>query len=90
MPANEPPSMDPHHPASGAAPGSMSAAAGINARSASIEMVVIKADGTRIPVGTVAAYHRNPLIRAWREWKARRNLARFYRAHPEHRPQEAR
>jgi len=32
---------------------------------AAIEAVVIRADGTRQSLGTVAYYHRNPLRRLW-------------------------
>ena len=35
-----------------------------NLREASIEAVVIRADGTRENLGVVAYYHRNPLKRA--------------------------
>jgi hypothetical protein len=35
-------------------------------KQASIDAVVIRADGTRVDLGTIAYYHRNPLRRwAW-------------------------
>lgn len=34
-------------------------------REASIDAVVIRADGTREELGTVAYWHRNPLRRLW-------------------------
>lgn len=57
-------------------------------RAASIDAVLIRADGTQVPIGTVSAYHSNPLINAWRQWRARRTMARFYRLHPENRPKD--
>ena len=33
-------------------------------KSGSIEITIIKKDGTVINVGTVAAYHKNPLVNA--------------------------
>lgn len=33
--------------------------------SAEVEAVKILADGTRVPLGTVAYWHRNPLKRLW-------------------------
>lgn len=37
------------------------------AREASISAVIIRADGTRVDLGTVSYWHRNPLKRlAWR------------------------
>lgn len=37
-----------------------------NVRSIEVEAVVIRADGTRQPLGVVASWHRNPLVRFWR------------------------
>lgn len=34
-----------------------------NVKSATVEATIIKADGTRIPLGTIAAWHRNPVKR---------------------------
>ena len=34
-----------------------------NVRSATVEAVIIKADGTRVSLGTVAAWHKNPIKR---------------------------
>jgi len=34
-------------------------------RSAQIDVVVIRADGTREDLGTVSYHHRNPLRRLW-------------------------
>ena len=40
---------------------------GADVKQASIEAVVIRADGTRENLGTICYYHRNPLRRlAWR------------------------
>lgn len=39
--------------------------ASANVKEASIHAVVIRADGTREVIGTVAFYHRNPLRRLW-------------------------
>jgi hypothetical protein len=39
-----------------------------NAREASIEAVIIRADGTREVLGVVSYWHRNPLRRLW--WRA--------------------
>lgn len=37
------------------------------AREASISAVIIRADGTRVDLGTISYWHRNPLRRlAWR------------------------
>lgn len=33
-------------------------------RSASLEATIIRADGTREPLGEIAYYHRNPIRRA--------------------------
>jgi hypothetical protein len=45
------------------------------AKEATIEAVIIRADGTRVPLGVVSYWHRNPLKRwAWKvkQWaKAR-------------------
>lgn len=43
-------------------------------KEASIEAVVIRADGTREDLGTIAYYHRNPL-RRW-AWRLRRAVTR--------------
>jgi len=43
-------------------------------RSAQIDVVVIRADGTREDLGTVSYYHRNPLRRLW--WRLGRLLRR--------------
>ncbi len=43
-------------------------------RSAQISAVKILADGTRIDLGVLAYYHRNPLKRLL--WRARRALSR--------------
>lgn len=45
-------------------------------KSASIEAVVLNADGTvKKRLGVVASYHRNPLINAWQNVRLRlRNL----------------
>jgi hypothetical protein len=32
-------------------------------KSATVEAVIIKADGTRVPLGVIAAYHKNPIKR---------------------------
>lgn len=45
--------------------GDIQMGAGINPRSASIEAVIIRADGTREYLGEVAYYHRNPLKHLW-------------------------
>ena len=34
-----------------------------NVKMAAVQAVIIRADGTRVPLGTVAYYHRNPLRR---------------------------
>lgn len=36
-----------------------------NIKEASIEAVIIKADGTRVNLGVIAYHHQNPLKRAW-------------------------
>ncbi len=36
-----------------------------NIRAATIEAVVIRADGTREDLGTIAYYHKNPIRRLW-------------------------
>ncbi len=36
-----------------------------DAREASIEAVIIRADGSREDLGVIAYYHRNPLRRLW-------------------------
>jgi hypothetical protein len=42
----------------------------------SIDAVVIRADGTRVDLGTIAYYHRNPLRRwAWSLGKFGRRMA---------------
>lgn len=40
--------------------------AGSNCREASIHAVKILKDGTRVDLGCVAYYHKNPIIRLWR------------------------
>jgi hypothetical protein len=42
------------------------------AREASIEAVVIRADGSRENLGTIAYWHRNPVRRLW--WQAKRKV----------------
>lgn len=37
-----------------------------NVKEASIHAVKIRADGTRIDLGMIAYYHKNPFIRVWR------------------------
>lgn len=44
-------------------------------KSASIHAVKIKADGTRIPLGVVAYWHRNPLRRWW--WRIKQAVRPF-------------
>lgn len=34
-----------------------------------VEATIIRADGTRVPLGVVAYYHKNPLKRAWHSLK---------------------
>ena len=47
--------------------GNLKVVAGIKPRSAEISAVVIRADGRREELGTIAYYHRNPLRRfVWR------------------------
>ena len=36
-----------------------------NIKSASLEAVIIRADGTRENLGTIAYWHKNPLRRIW-------------------------
>jgi hypothetical protein len=43
-----------------------------DAKEASIEAVVIRADGSRENLGTIAYWHRNPVRRLW--WHAKRKL----------------
>lgn len=38
-------------------------------KSLEIEAVKILADGTRIPLGVISTWHRNPIIRLWRRAK---------------------
>ncbi len=33
-----------------------------------LEATIIRADGTREPLGTVAYWHRNPFKRLWHRW----------------------
>ncbi len=40
-------------------------------KSTEITAVKILADGTRIELGTIASWHRNPIINAWRQLKLR-------------------
>lgn len=40
-----------------------------NITKAEITAVKILADGTKVPLGTVAYYHRNPLRRLW--WRVK-------------------
>lgn len=42
----------------------------VEPKMASIEAVIIKADGTRVNLGAIAYYHKNPLKRFW--WKVKR------------------
>lgn len=51
-------------------------AASVKPRSASIEAVKIRADGTRVPLGLLCAYHRNPLINAWLQFRVWLNARR--------------
>lgn len=44
-----------------------------NVKEASIEAVIIRADGTRENLGVVSYYHRNPLKRL--AWRAKRLIA---------------
>jgi hypothetical protein len=37
-------------------------------QSMQLEAVIIRADGTREPLGAIASWHRNPIIRFWRYW----------------------
>lgn len=37
-------------------------------QSIQLEAVIIRADGTREPLGTVAYWHRNPIKRLWARW----------------------
>jgi hypothetical protein len=34
-------------------------------KEASIEAVIIRADGTKVPLGVISYWHRNPLMRLW-------------------------
>lgn len=43
----------------------------VKIKSASIEAVVIRADGSRQKLGVVSYWHRNPLKRLW--WWIKRN-----------------
>jgi hypothetical protein len=52
-------------------------------KSASIEAVITTRDGTKIPLGAIAVWHRNPLIRAWSEWRLKRRIAKLRKEHPE-------
>jgi hypothetical protein len=63
-------------------------AASVPLKSASIEAVIIRRDGTRVPLGKVAVYHRNPLIRAWQQFRLRRRMAALARQHPDRFPPE--
>jgi hypothetical protein len=45
-------------------------------KSLEIEAVKILADGTRVPLGVISTWHRNPVIRFWRRAK-RAVLGRF-------------
>lgn len=47
--------------------------AGVDPKSASISAVIIRADGTKVELGTVAYYSRNPLKMAW--WR----LTQFFK-----------
>lgn len=40
-------------------------------KSVQISAVKIRADGSVVDLGTIAQWHRNPFIRAWRTIKAR-------------------
>lgn len=42
----------------------------VDPKMASIDAVIIRADGTRVNLGTIAYYHKNPLKRLW--WKIKR------------------
>lgn len=46
-------------------------------REAKIEAVVIRANGTRQNLGTIAYYHRNPLRRL--AWRVRQAVRKLYR-----------
>lgn len=37
-------------------------------QSAQLQATIIRADGTREELGTVAYWHRNPLMRLWHRW----------------------
>jgi len=37
-----------------------------NLKSIEIEATVIRADGTKEPLGVIASWHRNPFVRFWR------------------------
>jgi hypothetical protein len=43
-----------------------------NAKEASIEAVVIRADGSRENLGTIAYWHRNPMRRLW--WQVKQKI----------------
>lgn len=43
----------------------MNVNAASNVKSAELQAVIIRADGTRVELGTIAYYHRNPFKRAW-------------------------
>jgi hypothetical protein len=45
------------------------------AKQATIEAVIIRADGTRVPLGVVSYWHKNPLKR-W-AWRLERAVKRF-------------
>lgn len=49
----------------------------VNAKSMSIEAVIIRADGTREDLGTITYWHRNPFIRM--AWKFRELIKRIIR-----------
>lgn len=45
------------------------------AKQATIEAVIIRADGTRVPLGVISYWHKNPLKRwAWRMKRAAKSL----------------
>jgi hypothetical protein len=43
-----------------------------NAKEASIEAIVIRADGSRENLGTIAYWHRNPMRRLW--WQVKQKI----------------
>lgn len=45
---------------------------GVDAKKSSVEAVLIKADGTRVNLGQIAYWHKNPLMRGL--WKIKQAI----------------